>query len=198
MIRACCVAAVLAAHCTLCLAAVPDNAKAVDQLFANISSNKSPGAAVAVVRDGKALLVKGFGLADVEKGTPITSATVFRLASVTKSFTAIAVLQLVESGKLKLSDPVSQYVPDFANADKIRISQVLSHTAGIQDFISYDEVKRLPLEFEPGSRINYSNNGYQLLGRIIEKVSGQPWDEYLRDHIFVPLGMKHSGYDRTQ
>jgi CubicO group peptidase (beta-lactamase class C family) len=179
-------------------AAIPADAeKKVDELFRPVAGGKLPGASVAVVQDGQVVFIKSYGMADVAEGIPNSPGTIFRLASVTKTFTAVAVLQLVEGGKLKLDDPLSKYVQDYPPADKIRISHLLSHTAGVPDFIPYDEVKKRPLEFEPGSRINYSNNGYDLLGRVVEKVSGQPWDEYLRDHIFLPLGMKHSGYDRT-
>jgi D-alanyl-D-alanine carboxypeptidase len=191
------IAVPLLAAFSLCAATPPGAEKKVDELFRPVAGGKLPGAAVAVVRDGQVVFMKAYGMADVAKGIANSPGTIFRLASVTKTFTAAAVLQLVEGGKLKLDDPLSKFVPDFPNADKIRISHLLSHTAGVPDFIPYDEVKKRPLEFEPGSRINYSNNGYYLLGRIVEKVSGQPWDEYLRDHIFRPLGMKHSGYDRT-
>jgi D-alanyl-D-alanine carboxypeptidase len=182
---------------SLCAAASLDADKKVGELFRPVAGGKLPGAAVAVVYHGQIVFMKAYGMADVARGIANSPGTIFRLASVTKTFTAVAVLQLVEGGKLKLDDPLSKFVPDFPNAGKIRISHLLSHTAGVPDFIPYDEVKKRPLEFEPGSRINYSNNGYYLLGRVIEKVSGQPWDEYLRDHIFLPLGMKHSGYDRT-
>ena len=191
------IAVPLLAAFSLCAATPPGAEKKVDELFRPVAGGKLPGAAVAVVHDGQVVFMKAYGMADVAKGIANSPGTIFRLASVTKTFTAVAVLQLVEAGKLKLDDPLSKFVPDFPNADKIRISHLLSHTAGVPDFIPYDEVKKRPLEFEPGSRINYSNNGYYLLGRIVEKVSGQPWDEYLRDHIFRPLGMKHSGYDRT-
>ena len=183
---------------SLCAAVPPDAEKKVDELFRPVAGGKLPGAAVAVVQDGQIVFMKAYGMADVAKGIANSPGTIFRLASVTKTFTAAAVLQLVEAGKLKLDDPLSKFVPDFPNADKIRISHLLSHTAGVPDFIPYDELKKRPLEFEPGSRINYSNNGYYLLGLVIEKVSGRPWDEYLRDHIFLPLGMKHSGCDRTE
>jgi D-alanyl-D-alanine carboxypeptidase len=183
---------------SLCAAASPDVETKVDEFFRPVAGGKSPGAAVAVVRDGQVVFLKAYGMADVARAIPNSPGTIFRLASVTKTFTSVAVLQLVESGKLKLDDPLSKYLPDFPGAARIRISHLLSHTAGIPDFIPYEEVKKRPLEFEPGSRINYSSNGYYVLGRVIEMVSGHPWDEYLRDHIFLPLGMKHSGYDRTK
>jgi D-alanyl-D-alanine carboxypeptidase len=175
-------------------AAAPD-AKKVDELFAPVAGGKLPGAAVAVILDGHPVLVKGYGMADVARSKAISPATIFRLASVTKTFTAIAVLQLVEAGKVKLDDTISQYVADIPGGAKIRVSHLLGHTAGIPDFIGYDEMKRRSLEFEPGSRINYSNNGYGILGHLIERVSGQTWDGYLREHILAPLGMKNSGYD---
>jgi CubicO group peptidase (beta-lactamase class C family) len=181
---------------SVCTAASPDVDHRVDELFRSVAGGKSPGAAVAAIKEGKVVLMKGYGMANVEAGVPISPTTIFRLGSVTKSFTAIAVLQLADSGKLKLNDPLSKYVPEFPHGDKIRISHLLSHTAGVPDFIPYDEVLKRPLEFEPGSRINYSNNGYLLLGRVIEKASGLSWDGYLRDHIFAPIGMKRTGYDK--
>ena len=192
------IATLVAAALSLCAATPPDAEKRIDDLFRPVAGGKTPGAAVAVVRNGQVIFVKAYGMADVAKGVVNSPATIFRLASITKTFTAVAVLQLIEDGKLKLDDPLSKYVADFPNADKILISHLLSHTGGVADFIPYEELKKRPLEFEPGSRISYSNNGYSVLGRVIEKVSGQPWDEYLRDHIFLPLGMKHTGYDRTQ
>ena len=185
-----------AAH-SVCAATPPEAEKRIDELFRPVAGGKSPGAAVAVVRNGEVIFMKAYGMADVAKGAVNSPATIFRLASITKTFTAVAVLQLVEGGKLKLNDPMSKYIADFPDTDRILISHLLSHTAGVADFIPYEELKTRPLEFEPGSRISYSNNGYAILGRVIEKVSGQPWDEYLRDHIFLPLDMKHTGYDRT-
>lgn len=169
----------------------------VDEFFKPTSGGKTPGAAVAVVRDGQVLLMKGYGMADISKATPVSPTTLLRLGSVTKPFTAIAILQLVEAGKIELDDRLSMYVTDFPQADRIRISNLISHTAGVPDFVSLEDAKRSPLEFEPGSRISYTNNGYNLLGQVIEKASGQPWDEYLRDHIFAPLGMKSTGFDKA-
>ena len=192
------IATLVLAAFSLCAATPPGAEKKIDELFRPIAEIKSPGAAVAVVRNGQVIFTKAYGMADVANGVDNSPGTIFRLASITKTFTAVAVLQLMEGGKLKLNEPLSKYMADFPNSEKILISHLLSHTAGVADFIPYEELQKRPLEFEPGSRISYSNNGYSLLGRVIEKVSGQPWDEYLRDHIFLPLGMKHTGYDRTQ
>ncbi|HET8549080.1 MAG TPA: serine hydrolase domain-containing protein [Bryobacteraceae bacterium] len=177
-------------------AAMSDAEARVDELFRPVADGKSPGAVVVAVRDGRVLLMKAYGMADVAKAVPNSPSTIFRLGSITKTFTAIAVLQLVERGKVKLDDPLSKYVTGFAEG--IRISQLLGHTAGVPDFMSLDEARKRSLEFEPGTRINYSNNGYHLLSRVVERVSGQPWDEYLRDHVFTPVGMKNTGWDKTE
>jgi D-alanyl-D-alanine carboxypeptidase len=170
----------------------------VDALFRVTAAGHSPGAVVGILRNQQVILAKGYGMASVETGTPMTVSTKLRIGSVTKPFTAIAVLQLVEAGKLRLDDPLSRFLPDIPDAGVIRIAHLLSHTSGIPDFIPLEEVRKRPLEFVPGSRINYSNNGYQLLGRIIEKVSGRSWEDYLHENIFAPAGMKNSGFDRTQ
>lgn len=170
----------------------------VDALFRPVATGNTPGAVVGILRNQQIVFSKGYGMADVETGTPITVSTKFRIGSVTKPYTAIAVLQLVEAGKLRLDDPLSRFFPDIPDAGLIRIAHLLSHTSGIPDFIPLEEVRKRPLEFVPGTRINYSNNGYQILGRIIEKVSGRSWEEYLHEHIFAPAGMKNSGFDRTR
>jgi CubicO group peptidase (beta-lactamase class C family) len=182
---------------SICAAASTGIEQKVDELFRPVAGGKSPGAAVAVVRENKVVLMKSYGMADVEKAVPNSPSTIFRLASVTKPFTAMAVLQLVDFGKLKLDDPLTKYLPQFAHWPRVCIRHLLSHTGGVPDFVTYEELGNLPLEFEPGTRINYSNIGYLLLGRVIEKVSGQTWEEYLREHVFHPLGMEHSGYDNT-
>jgi D-alanyl-D-alanine carboxypeptidase len=176
---------------------VPDPAaksKQVDELFQAVSG-QTPGASVIVVKQGTVVHRKGYGMADVEAGIPNHPDTRFCLGSVTKSFTALAILQLQESGLLKIEDPVSNYLPDFPHASRMKIRHLLTHTAGVPDFMSYEEAKEKPLDFEPGERVSYSNIGYLMLGRIIEKVSGKPYQEYLQDQIFVPLGLVNSGYD---
>jgi CubicO group peptidase (beta-lactamase class C family) len=147
---------------------------------------------------------------------PNTPQTKFRLGSITKQFTAALVLQLEEQGKLKVTDPISKYIPDSPPAwEKVTIHHLLSHTSGIPNFTSfpdYNKTKTLPsppadtiarfrdkpLDFEPGSKWNYSNSGYILLGFIIGKVAGKSYADALRDGILQPLGMKSTGYDITR
>ena len=169
--------------------------------------------AVLVAKGDQVLLDKGYGSANLEWNIPNTPATKFRLGSVTKQFTAASVLLLQERGKLAVSDPVSKYLGGLPAAwSKVTIFQLLNHTSGIVNFTSTKEyqtiepfekkplevtalVRDLPLEFESGSRFNYSNTGYVLLGALIEKVSGESYDVFVRKNIFEPLGMKDSGYD---
>jgi len=171
-------------------------ANEVDKLFQPVSGDKTPGAAVLVVRDGEVVLRKGYGMADVAGSLPNTPNTRFLLASVTKTFTAMAIMQLHDRGLLNIDDPVSKYLPDFPPGDKVKIRNLLSHTGGLPDFMSYEQAMTKPLEFEPGTRVSYSNIGYQMLGRIIEKVAGQSYEKYLQENIFRPVGMSSSGVDQ--
>jgi CubicO group peptidase (beta-lactamase class C family) len=164
-------------------------ARQVDALFDCVAGVDAPGAAVLVARNGEVLLAKGYGLANVEHRVPNTPHTKFRLASATKSITAAAILQLQEAGKLNLDDSVAKYLPDMPHASEITIRHLLTHTSGLRSS------EKDPLEFTPGERMNYSNTGYHVLGRIIEKVTGQSYEEYLRAAIFQPLGMRGSGLD---
>jgi CubicO group peptidase (beta-lactamase class C family) len=168
---------------------------------------------VLVAQDGKVLLDKGYGFANLEWQVPNTPTTKFRLGSITKQFTAASILLLEERGKLKVEDPVKKYMPDAPAAwDKVTIFHVLTHTSGIPSFTSFPEFRSKeaqamtpqqlvdwfrdkPLEFEPGTKWNYSNSGYVLLGYLIEKISGQSYIDFLQQNIFTPLGMKDSGYD---
>ena len=166
-----------------------------DQLFEAIAGKPLPGVAVGVVRDGRVTAIRVAGAADVASGSPITPSTIFRLGSVTKSFTALAILQLHEQGRLSLADPLSKYVPDYPHASRITVEQLLAHTAGVPDFLPMEEVFKRPLDFDPGTRINYSNSGYLLLGRVVERASGLPWEAYLKRHVFDPAGMTRTGFD---
>jgi CubicO group peptidase (beta-lactamase class C family) len=168
---------------------------------------------VLVAQNGKILLDKGYGFANLEWEVPNTPTTKFRLGSITKQFTAASVLLLEERGKLKVEDPVKKYMPDAPSAwDKITIFHLLTHTSGIPSFTGFpdfasketqtmtpqqivDYFRDKPLEFEPGSKWNYSNSGYVLLGYLIEKISGQSYADFVQQNIFTPLGMKDSGYD---
>jgi CubicO group peptidase (beta-lactamase class C family) len=168
---------------------------------------------VLVAQDGKIVLDKGYGFANLEWDVPNTPTTKFRLGSITKQFTAASILLLEERGKLKTEDPVKKYMPDAPAAwDKITIFHVLTHTSGIPSFTGFPDFETReaqavtpeklvewfrdkPLEFEPGTKWNYSNSGYVLLGYLIEKISGQSYADFVQQNIFTPLGMKDSGYD---
>jgi CubicO group peptidase (beta-lactamase class C family) len=171
------------------------------------------GVAVAVVKNGSVVHCQGYGLANLEWRCPITPETVFRLGSISKPMTAQAILLLEQQGKLSLDDALTQYLPAYPmHGYTISLRHLLTHTSGIpcyteqEDFgmhyrqgdLSHDELlslfKDLPLECEPGTRYNYSNSGYYLLGMIIETVSGKSYGEFVHDAIFEPLGMVHSCY----
>lgn len=176
------------------------------------SNPNAPGAAVLVMVDGKPVLRKGYGVADVEKARPITPETIFRLGSITKQFTAVAVLQLVQAGKVSLDDPITKWVPDFdAQGKTITVENLLSHTSGIPSYTSdpgymagmerdmtpreiVAVVEGKPLEFDPGERFKYSNTNYVLLGMLIEKASGKSYADYLQEHIAKPLGLADTRY----
>lgn len=170
--------------------------------------------AVLVAKDGTPLLRKGYGLANAEWDIPNTPDTKFRLGSITKPFTAVAILQLAEAGKLKLDDPISKYYDGSPGSwEKITVHHLLTHTSGIPSYTSIPhffrdksrdprtpvEIVKMtqdqPLEFAPGEKWKYNNTGYVLLGHIIEKVSGESYEAYLKKNVFDPLGMKDSGYD---
>lgn len=168
---------------------------------------------VIVARDNDILYNKGFGSANLEWDIPNSPATKFRLGSITKQFTAASILLLEERGKLKIDDPIKKYLPDAPDAwDKITIFNLLTHTSGIPNYTSFPETQKervtahtprqivdifrdRPLEFIPGEKMSYSNSGYILLGYLLEKVSGETYQDFIRKNIFDPLGMKNSGYD---
>jgi CubicO group peptidase (beta-lactamase class C family) len=169
--------------------------------------------AVLVARGSDVILSKGYGSANLEWDIPNTPATKFRLGSVTKQFTAAAILLLAERGKLTLDDPIKKHIPDAPAAwDSITIYHLLTHTSGIPNFTNLPDYKSLkledtpvaktiasvrdkPLEFVPGERMSYSNSGYLVLGYVIERVTGASYEKFVTDNIFTPLGMKDSGYD---
>ena len=167
--------------------------------------------AVQVMKGDKVLFTGGYGMADISSSRPNTPETKYMMCSVTKQFTSTAIMQLSEKKLLNLNDPIARYFPDYPKpaADKVTITHLLTHTSGITEYTDlprFEEMvdkpakiedvvslfKNLPLLFEPGTEWRYSNSGYHLLGIIIEKVSGETYGEYLRKHIFGPLGMSHS------
>lgn len=178
----------------VCGADAPSEASSrIDALFAATAGGKWPGAAVVVLREGAIVHAGAYGLANVEQGPANTSRTRFRLASVSKSFTALLVLQLVEQGRLRLDDPLEKYLPGVVGGGVMTIHHLLSHTAGMPDFMSFEDAAKRPREYQPGERLNYSNLGYSALGRVIERVTGKTYEAVLREAILDPLGMKDSG-----
>ena len=171
---------------------------------------------VSVSKDGKVLLSKGYGLADASANTLNDPSLAYQIGSVNKQFTAIAIMKLQEEGKLNVMDTLSRFFPEIPNAGKITIHHLLTHSSGLYNYtndttfwlkeanIHSSKAKMIsrfsgkPLEFEPGSKYSYSNSGYLLLGYIIEKVSGKTYENYMRENIFYPLGMKQTGFDFTQ
>jgi CubicO group peptidase (beta-lactamase class C family) len=175
-----------------------DASERIDALLAATSGQKLPGAVVVVLKDGAVVHSKAYGLANLETGLPNSTRTRFRLGSVSKTFTALLVLQLVEQGRLHLEDPLEKYLPGILGGDAMTIHHLLSHTAGMPDFMSFEDAAKLPREYAPGERLNYSNLGYSALGRVVEKVTGKTYEAQLREAILDPLGMKESGCDRRE
>ena len=170
---------------------------------------------ILVAQKGKVLISKGYGMANYELDVPNSADTKYSIGSVTKTFTATAVMKLAEKKKLSIDDKLEKYLPDYPHGDKIRISNLLEHTSGIPDFTDFPDFmdtvrdyrtpdqlieifKDKPLEFEPGSKAQYSNSGYVLLAYIIEKVTGQEYEQYLKKEILEPLVMKDSGQIDTK
>ena len=194
--------------------APPDSGltRRLDELYETFFQKDGVGCAVLIAQNGKVLYEKAFGMADLENSTPASIDSVFRIGSITKQFTAVAILQLQEQGKLDLSDEIQKYVADFPrHADRITIGNLLSHTSGIPNLTEIPGLsikqavytpaelialfKDRPLEFRPGSKFSYSNSGYVLLGYVIEKASGESYADYVESHIFNKLGMSNSLYD---
>lgn len=179
-------------------------------ITAKLQGWKVPGMALVVIKDGKVVKTKGYGVAQLEWKTPVRPNTVFEIASLTKSFTAVMVMLLIEEGKLKLDDKLSTHLDSLPAAwQAITIRHLLSHTAGIRNYSSLPPVPRLqgqpfsyqellqrvghlPLEFKPGEAFKYSNSNYYVLGELIEKTSGLRYGDFLRERITKPLGMRQT------
>lgn len=190
------------------------NARQVDLLFAKWASPTSPGAAVAVIQKGEIIYSHGYGMASLEYGVPITPTTVFHVASLSKQFTAFAILLLAQEGKLSLDDDIRKYVPEMRDfGTPITIRELLHHTSGLRDQWGllrlagwrHDDViterdvlgllwRQKELNFKPGEQMLYSNTGYTLLALIVTRVSGVPFSQFTQQRIFQPLGMAHTHF----
>lgn len=182
-----------------------ETSAAVDALFAHLDAGKQPGAAVMVIKDAEIVYRRGFGYADLEAGRRIDADSAFRLASVSKAFTAAAVQVLAEKQKLDIDDLLVAYLPEQASYPDVTIRHLLTHTSGMPDY--YDVVDaggkllsnadvalqlaaREGPDFAPGDKHAYSNSAYELLALIVEAASGQRFADFLREHIFEPAGMR--------
>lgn len=190
-------------------------ASKIDKALNSLTEREAFTGAVLVARNGEILLSQGYGLADRDKDLPNTPQTKYRLGSITKQFTAMAILMLQAQEKLNVQDPICSYLPECpATWQDITIHHLLTHTSGIQNFTNFPDYettkatpspseqtiarfKDRPLDFQPGEQWSYSNSGYILLGYIIEQASGQAYQAFLRGHIFEPLQMKDTGYDHN-
>lgn len=183
----------------------------IDAVFNQAYPVNSPGAVVLIAKDDKIIYRKAFGMADLELKVPMNPANVLQLASITKQFTSVAILILMEQGKLSLQDPLSKYISDYPRGNEIMLHHLLNHSSGIKSYTNLPEFrtktkldltpeeiissfKNLPLEFNPNEKHEYSNSGYILLGYIIEKASGMTYEEFIQKNIFDKLGMKNSYY----
>ncbi|MHC4209294.1 MAG: serine hydrolase [Planctomycetota bacterium] len=189
-----------------------DVAAELDKVLSAQYPPNEPGAAVLVARNGKVVLREGYGLANMEHNVPITPEAVFRIGSMSKFFTATAILMLMEQGKLDLEDEITRFLPEYPTHEKkIRIKHLIAHTSGVWDYLNLpamqagwreditvqgliDLFKDEPLPFEPGDGFAYSNSNYILLGAIIEKVTGQTYQAFVDERIFVPAGMRSTRY----
>jgi len=179
-------------------------AAAINQQLSAAAGNGF-GGAVIVELDGRTLLQAGYGYADRERKIPFAAGTTAQIGSITKAFTALAVTQLAAEGKLDLDVPVKTWLPDAAEpAASSTLHQLMTHTAGLADYCGDDFDKRtkhelltvcmaMPLDHPPGPSV-YSNMGLSISAAVVEQVSGQAWEDYLRDHVWQPFGMKHAGW----
>jgi D-alanyl-D-alanine carboxypeptidase len=169
------------------------------------------GLSLAIVRDGKIVLAKGYGLSSLEKGTPVETTTAFAVGSITKQFTCASVLLLEEAGKLSLKSKLSTFYPELPRAKEITLGDLGAHVSGYADYYPLDffdsrmlhaippddlihQYAKEPLDFEPHTRWSYSNTGFVILGRVVEKVSKKPFGAFVTDRILRPLGMTHASF----
>jgi len=177
-----------------------------------MTAAKIPGMSIAVARDGATVYTHAYGYANLANKTPATVETHYEIGSITKQFTATAILQLKEAAKLSLDDRLARWIPEYPRAAKVTIRELLQQTTGIPDYVAVNHFEKIagtqqpsfaailvlidkkPLEFTPGSKFTYSNTNYILLGEIVERASGTTWEAYVRNHLFAPAHMMQSGF----
>jgi len=202
-------AIVFAAVAALDTAAVARVDASVAQIM---TAGHVPSIAIAVSRDGTTVYSHAYGYANLAQRVPATTDTHYEIGSITKQFTATAILQLKEAGKLRLDDTLARWIPEYRRGAKVTIRELLQQTTGIPNYTAAKGfvkvastrtasfaailalVSNKPLEFTPGSRFAYSNTNYILLGEIVERASRESWESYVREHLFAMAGMTHSGF----
>jgi CubicO group peptidase (beta-lactamase class C family) len=184
----------------------------IDSLIQTEFKDKNgPGGVFMVAKNGKTIYQKAFGKANLELDANLSTESVFQIGSMTKQFTAIAILMLEEQGKINVQNTVSKYIPDYPAGDKITIHHLLTHTSGIKDFTKMKSIRDIaqkemtpkmivdffknePVDFAPGEKFDYNNSGYVLLGYLIELVSGGTYEDFIKENIFKKIGMNQSNY----
>ncbi|HEY2726470.1 MAG TPA: serine hydrolase domain-containing protein, partial [Parafilimonas sp.] len=186
----------------------------LDALISSTYQSISPGCVVLVAKNDSIIYEKAFGVANIELNVPMNPEMIFRLGSITKQYTAVSILQLIEEGKISLQDSIQKFIKDFPfKGHTIMIENLLTHTSGIVDYEALDfpipnairvdfpakqiidSLSKLPLDFTPSSQFHYSNSNYFLLAYIIEQVSGKSYQDYLTKNIFKPAGLTNTFYD---
>lgn len=186
----------------------------IDAIFTEYQNKTGPGVAVGIIQNGKVIFKKGYGLANMEYDIPITSASIFDIASVSKQFAGLAISMLVQQGKISLTDDIHKYVPEVPDfGQTITINHLIHHTSGLRDWpeglnvagwrwnedFNFDDIMRMvkkqkDLDFAPGTRYSYSNTGYNLLALTVERVTGKPFRQWTDENIFAPLQMTNSHF----
>lgn len=186
--------------------------KEIDAIISSVYTAEEPGISILVAKDGKPIFRKAYGKANLELNVDLKPENVFEIGSITKQFTAVAILMLEEQGKLKLEDEITKYIPDYPTNDKtITIHHLLNHTSGIKSYTGMDNFMKLtrndmspkeiidvfknePMDFDPGKEFRYNNSGYILLGYIIETITGDTYENFIEKNIFEKIGMSSSYY----
>lgn len=186
-------------------------ARYAEQLLIDDYATNGPGAAVIVARGNEILFRGARGVSDVARATPLSAEDQFKIGSITKQFAAAGLLKLVEAGKVSLDDPLSKFIKDYPNGDRITVLELLNHTSGVRSYTDIqgmndplpestttaqliDSFKHAKPEFAPGTSWAYDNSGYVLVGAVIEAASGMSWHAYLQETLLQPLGLTHTGY----